>query len=270
MSIPFPTLAALLLTSFSTATPAPTPTPSPAQPDTASRPPTAVVLEDFQSDTPGNLPARWFNREGSAIPAEYTPEDRRLYQYEIVQEGEQRFLRFDGRLAKHLTLPLVEKAQVDLTRTPVLEWRWRVHQIPQGADEERDETNDVAASVYIAFKLNKVLFRRIPQTIRYTWSSTQRKGRVIDKFFGNQKVIVLESGQDNLGEWRTVRVNLLEDYERVFGEPPPPHPLALLILSDANDTGSWAVADYDDFRLISASGGSGHRATHTLQPAEIP
>lgn len=225
--------------------------------------PSAVLLEDFQSDAPGALPARWFNRDGSAIPAEYDARDRELYEYEVVEEGRDRFLRFDGRQAKHLTLPLVENAQVDLTRTPVLEWRWRVHQLPQGADEAHDVSNDVAASVYVAFKLNKVLFRRVPQTIRYTWSSTQPKGRIIDKFFGNQKVVVLESGPQNAGEWRTVRVNLEEDYRRVFGEAPPPHPLALLILSDANDTGSWAKADYDDFRLIPAGDAPSHRPTHT-------
>lgn len=212
----------------------------------------SILLEDFESDPVGALPASWFNRDGDAIPAYFEGDLREAYQYAIMEDSMGRFLRFDGTKAKHLNFPLADKPMIDLSRTPFLEWRWRVHEIPEGASEDEDRLNDTAASVYIVFKMNKVLFRRVPQTIRYTWSSSIPEGTVLDKFFGNQKVVVMGSGGDGLGEWHTIRVNLVEDYRRLYGEDPPAQPLALLILSDANDTGTKAVADYDDFRLLPA------------------
>ncbi len=210
------------------------------------RPNGSVLIEDFEDVAVNELPPEWYNQEGSARPAAYSEEEQKLYNYFVLKEDENKFLRYYGTSANHLNFPLVNK-DVDIYETPILSWRWRVWNLPEGASE-KDE-NDVAASIYVVFDLGHVLWREVPKSIRYTWSSTLPEGTELPKFFGNQKIVVLESGKDGLGEWKTFERNIVEDYKRLFGDSPPETPLAILILSDADDTGSVAKADYDDIIL---------------------
>jgi hypothetical protein len=167
-----------------------------------------------------------------------------------MREGGNQFLHYEGTSAKHMNFPIVNKAGIDIYKTPILTWKWRVTQIPQGANEDDNDKNDVAASIYVVFDMGRVaLFKKVPKSIRYTWSSTLKKGTELSKFFGNQKIIVLQSGKEGLGKWHTFQRNIVEDYKRLFGDDPPKKPLAILILSDGDSTGHRAVADYDDIEL---------------------
>ena len=209
-----------------------------------------VLLENFESDEPGSLPDAWLNRDGDAIPATYSGKDRQEYQYEIVEEEGNRFLRYMGSNAKHLNFPLRNRPNLDLTETPILRWRWRAHELPNGANERDDRLNDTAASVYVVYEMGRVLIQRVPKSVRFTWSSSVRVGEGFDKLYGNQWIFVQESGGDTLGEWITEEVDLEALYKTLFGDKVPKKPLALLILSDANSTQTSAAADYDDFELI--------------------
>lgn len=208
-----------------------------------------ICLEDFEKYEPGTLPDEWYNRDGDRIPAHYDEPLYSEYEYQIMQEDNNQFLRFEGKGAKHLNFPLVDKEELNIHENPLLRWRWRIHEIPVDGNEDQDSRNDAAASVYVVFDMGRVLFRRVPKSIRYTWSSTLPKGTELSKFFGNQKIVVLGTGDDKKGEWQTFEQNIVEDYKRLFGDPPPETPIALLILSAGNSTNSLAKADYDDFEL---------------------
>jgi hypothetical protein len=95
------------------------------------------------------------------------------------------------------------------------------------------------------------MFRKVPKSIRYTWSSTLPVGKTLSKFNGNQKIIVVGSGEQNIGNWQTFERNIVEDYKRLFGDSPPSKPLAILLLSDGNDTDDRVSADYDNILLKS-------------------
>lgn len=208
-----------------------------------------VYLEDFEKYETGDLPDEWYNRDGNRIPFHYEGEDRRGYQYKVVREGGNQFLRYEGTDAKHLNFPLLDKESLNIYKHPVLKWKWRIHELPIGGNEDNDDRNDVAASVYVVFDMGRVLFRKVPKSIRYTWSSSLPAGTELSKFFGNQKIVVMGSGQEGLGEWHTFERNIVEDYKRLFGDAPPETPIALLVLSDGDDTNSETKADYDDFEL---------------------
>lgn len=208
-----------------------------------------VYLDDFEKYEKGTLPNEWYNRDGDRNPADYEGQIRAEYQYQVESERGNQFLRFEGREAKHLNFPLATKEGLNIHETPVFSWRWRVHDIPTGANEDVDDLNDTAASVYVVFDMGRVMFRRVPKSIRYTWSSTLPEGKEMSKFFGNQKIVVLESGDENTGKWQTIERNILEDYRRLFGDEAPKTPIAVLILSDGDNTNSYAKADYDDFEL---------------------
>ncbi len=208
-----------------------------------------VYLEDFQRYSVGSLPNTWYNRDGNAIPATYDEPVRSEYKYRVLEEDGNKFLRFEGVQAKHMNFPLIDKEGLDIHKTPILRWNWRIHDIPEGGDENSSNRNDVAASVYIVFDTSRFLFQDVPVSIRYTWSSTHPVGSEFSKLRGRQRIIVVGSGEEGIGEWKTFERNLVEDYKRFFGEKPPRRPIALLILSASDDTRSFTKADYDNFEL---------------------
>lgn len=208
-------------------------------------------IEDFENELIGDLPENWYNQKGEARPITYTGELRGTYNYTVMEEGTNKFLRFEGVRGKHLNYPLVN-TDVDIYETPILNWKWRIHDIPDGAKETDKKKNDTAASIYVVFDLGKVLFRKVPKSIRYTWSSSLPVGKEKSIFHGNQKIVVVGSGEDGLGEWQSFQRNIVEDYQRLFGDPPPNTPLAILILSDGDSTKKISKADYDDIFLSSS------------------
>ncbi len=216
-----------------------------------------LLVEDFEGDGVGQLPYNWFEQRGVNRPYNYPEDIKKDYLYRITDEQSpsskiNQFLRFDGTKAKHLNFPLHQVKNLNLNESPVLSWKWRIWDIPAGADERNDKVNDTAASVYVVFKVKRMaLVKEVPQSIRYTWSSSLPVGTEISTFFGHQKIVVVGMGQpSNLdGEWMVFSRNLKEDYERLFGEKMPTTPLAILLLSDGDSTNDSAKADYDDIEF---------------------
>ena len=209
----------------------------------------SVLLEDFEKYSVGTIPSDWYNQKGEHRPYTYNKKDQRGYKYSVQEENGNKFLHYKGQNAKHLNFPLVNK-DVNIHQTPILSWKWRISQVPKGGNEDDDDRNDVAASIYVVFDLGRVLFKKVPKSIRYTWSSSLPKGKEMSKFFGNQKIVVVGSGSQGTGGWKTFRRNIVEDYKRLFGDDPPETPLAILVLSDGDNTDSVAEADYDDIMLL--------------------
>ncbi|HLR76335.1 MAG TPA: DUF3047 domain-containing protein [Balneolaceae bacterium] len=205
------------------------------------------IVEDFENEKVGTLPQRWYDYKADMAVPQFSQDERAKYKYKVMQKKDNKFLRYSGTKAMHLTFPLRKVEELNIFETPILSWKWRVWDLPDGASE--DDKNDTAASIYVVFDLGHVLFKKVPKSIRYTWSSTLETGTELSKFFGNQKIIVVASGKNGLGRWRTFERNIVEDYKRLFGDSPPEKPLAILILSDGDNTGNTAIADYDDIKL---------------------
>lgn len=208
-----------------------------------------IVLEDFEGERLGSLPSNWYNRDGNAQPATYSEEARAEYHYKVMREGGRTFLRYEGSKAKHLLLQIPENRFADIRQTPILSWDWRVHALPTGANEFSEQNNDAAASVYVVWGFNAF---RVPKVVRYTWSSTLEVGRTAARNMNMQHIVVMASGTKDLGKWITFERNIVDDYNRFFRGAVPKRPVAILILSDADDTGSFTKADYDRLVLKSA------------------
>ena len=132
---------------------------------------------------------------------------------------------------------------IDLTATPFLHWRWRVHSLPKGGNESIKGKADSGAGVYVIFA-GYFLLNRI---IKYAWSTTLPVGTITKSpYFSNVAVTILRSGSDGLGVWIGQTVNIFEDYKAIFHSTPPKVE-GIAIMSDSDDTKSFAEADYDDF-----------------------
>jgi hypothetical protein len=214
-----------------------------------------VILDDFEDNRAGTWPKKWYERDGKIKVQELEQSEREKFRYKVVEENNNRFLRYEGTRAKHINFPLIDEDRnniydINIYETPILSWKVRAHDLPVGANENEEGKNDSVASVYVVFEMGRVaLVKRVPKSIRYTWSSTLEEGTEISTFFGKQKIKVVKSGKEDLGEWVTFEVNLVEDYRRMYGDDPPENPMAILIMSDGNSTDTHVKADYDDIML---------------------
>lgn len=130
------------------------------------------------------------------------------------------------------------RGQVNLTETPVLEWRWKVVALPQGADSRRKETDDQAAQVYVTWP-------RFPEAVRsriigYVWDTTAPAGTIVkSQKTGTVTYVIVRSGARDLGRWITERRNVREDFRRIYGEEPE-DPAIISFGIDSDDVGGTA------------------------------
>jgi hypothetical protein len=185
----------------------------------------------FDADPAGGLPKGWAPRGGSA---------RGIYQIEVDRDGN-RYLAARSRGSDvQLGVEVAAKPQ----QQPILSWRWRVWELPRRADERKLATLDSAASVYVVFGS-----RLFPKIIKYVWSSTVPAGSVLRHPRSDRLVIVvIASGEAELGQWQAVTRNILADGKKFFGSDPGSI-LAIGVKTDSDSTSSSARADYDDVRL---------------------
>ncbi|PAU95671.1 hypothetical protein CK503_01000 [Aliifodinibius salipaludis] len=215
----------------------------------------AILLENFEDNQVGELPGDWYDRDGNKLLYQHSIGEQKTYKYKIQNEGKNKFLRYKGTRAKHISFPLINEEKeniydINLYETPILSWKVRAHKLPKGANEKSSDRNDSVASIYVVFDMGRVaLVKKVPKSIRYTWSTTLPEGETGSKLFGNQQIIVVNSGEQDKGKWVTFERNLVEDYRRMFGDDPPKNPIAILILSDGDSTNSYVKADYDDILL---------------------
>jgi Protein of unknown function (DUF3047) len=195
----------------------------------------ALVLADFEQQTPALFPAGWKARDAATA--------QRVYR--VVREHDQQFLRAVAHAeSAQIALPV----SVDLARYPALAWRWRISELPAGADERKAGTNDSAAGVYVVFRGG--FLGLLPQAIKYVWSAREPAGAAFaSPGYPNARIVVLRSGRAGIGTWQTETVAVAADYRRLF-EREPPALQGIAVLTDADDTHSRAAAAYDDFRAL--------------------
>lgn len=162
--------------------------------------------------------------------------------FSIQKEMDNEFLRVK---TKGGCTSIGKKHNFSVERYPFLSWKWCVHQLPPGGNETKRNKNDSGAGIYVIFK-GKFKFNDI---IKYVWSSTLPQGTTTNSPYNSRaRIVVLRSGTEKKGQWITQKVNIKEDYRRLFGKNPPEVEV-IGLLTDADNTNSEAMADYDDIQI---------------------
>jgi hypothetical protein len=165
--------------------------------------------------------------------------------------------------ADHSASGLMRNITIDPCEYPILQWRWKVANIIEGADVARKERNDSPARVYIAFAydVHKVgLLERLKyeaakrlysqslplRAISYTWGNRTPKDSIVPmpytRWFSQ---IVLENAGSPVNEWITEERDVLEDYRKAFGEDPG-DVTGVAIMTNTDNIGGQATAWYGD------------------------
>ncbi len=183
--------------------------------------------------------------------------------YRIVEDGGSRVLEAD---ADSSASGVLQELAVKTAQYPTLSWRWRVSQLAPGADLTQRGSDDSPARVIVSFDGDRKkldfedramadlvkLFsgREMPYaTLMYVWDSKLPVGTVLENAHSRRAMmIVVESGEQRVGQWLSFSRNIVEDYRRAYGESPGPI-ISVGVMTDSNTTHSKVTAYYGDIVL---------------------
>ena len=166
--------------------------------------------------------------------------------YEAVTLDGRKCLKADSQAGASI---LLTEARFDPEQYEWLSWAWRVDQLNEAEDLTTKDGSDAAARVYVYFDTGGLPWQK--RNLDYVWSAHLPVDTVLTSAYSdNSKMIVVESGAEHLGQWRTVERNLEDDYERVFGKAKKlPKVAAIGIMTDTDNTKANALAYYDDLAI---------------------
>lgn len=162
-------------------------------------------------------------------------------EYKLFKDNEITVLK---AVSQNAASGLVKKQQIDLTKTPFLNWSWKVEHSLYRLTETFKKGDDFAARIYVV-KDGGVFFWRT-LALNYVWSSGQAKLSTWDNpFTGNAKMISIQSGNSLKQQWVTEKRNVYEDFKKVFGQNVR-FIDAVAIMTDTDNSGQSATAYYGD------------------------
>lgn len=162
---------------------------------------------------------------------------------------------------------LAREVEVDLARTPILCWHWRIDAPLVKADMSKKSGDDYAARVYVAFKLpaSKIdFFTRaklslaravygdaVPDAaLNYVWDNRYPVETFLPNAYTDRtRMIVVESGATKAGGWVAERRDLLADFKLGFGTEQGEVTL-LAVASDTDNTAEKARAGFADLHFV--------------------
>ena len=180
--------------------------------------------------------------------------------------------RWDGVVAiealasKSMAL-LGRPVAVDLEKTPILCWQWRIDAPVATADMNLKSGDDYAARVYLTFavpheqlalgtraklRLARAIYgSQLPDAaLNYVWDNRHPVGTVQNNAYTDRaRMLVLRSGAARAGAWVHERRNVLTDFQRAFGGIGG-RLSGLAVASDTDNTGEEAHAGFADFRFV--------------------
>ena len=196
-----------------------------------------VWVDDFDDHAINALPEDWKGRKKKA--REF---------YHVVHDPEVKDNHYLQAHTRHSNMFIIKRAKVDIVEYPYLNWSWRAREFPEGGDESIKKTCDVVASMNVVL----VAVRWKPKTIKYSWSSTLPEGTQtkspFSKWPARADIIVKRSGKDLAGQWIQEKVNVLDDYLRLYDkEDIDSYEIdAIVLMSDSDNTRTESAADYDN------------------------
>ncbi len=213
------------------------------------------------------------NRAGPSLPQGWRPwvinRNKAPTRYDLVFDPLARQVVLHA-VADRSASGLMQRLDVDSPQRPWVNWRWRVTQLIEVADNTDRHAEDspvrlmlffdgdrttLPAAELVKFELARLVSNQEPPyaTLMYIWENRQPPGTVIgSSHSGRIKMVVAGSGVDRLGQWKQFERNYVEDYRRAYGKAPG-RLIGIGILTDTDNTGGRIEAFYGDIRLNPAA-----------------
>lgn len=209
----------------------------------------------------GDLPAPW---QVEQLNKDIPPTRYRLREWDGVPAVE-------AHAVKSMAL-LARPVEVDLGKTPILCWRWRIEAPLKSADMTTKAGDDYAARVYLSFDVppdtlglgtrmalglaRSLRGNTVPDAaINYIWDNRHPVGTWQPNAYTDRaRMLVLRTGAGEAGRWVTERRDVGADFQQAFGHAPL-RLTGLALAADTDNTGEEARAGFADFRFVSREAG---------------
>ncbi len=144
---------------------------------------------------------------------------------------------------------------VDIEKTPLLKWRWKVETLPAGADGRYKEKDDQAIGIYVG--TGSLLNNKC---VSYRWDTDTPKGDEGNCVYGAGAVKVkwftLRNKKDlKQGGWLTEERNVAEDFKKAWGFYP--ETIYLSVSCNSQYTGTKAAAELERIEFFSSASRGG-------------
>lgn len=165
---------------------------------------------------------------------------------------------------------LARQIDVNLARTPLLCWQWRIDAPLHAADMNLRSGDDYAARLYVSLSLpeNEKGFLLNTQlgiaraiwgpdvpdaAINYVWDNKMPVGtQQPNAYTDRATMVVLQTGKNRAGMWVNESRNLLEDMTRLYSANATVTQIA--IGADTDNTGESVTTGFANLHLASADG----------------
>lgn len=168
----------------------------------------------------------------------------------FVGETEYSLVVEDGRnaLSAHsdgTASGLGKKLKIDLTKTPYLNWSWKVDSQLSGLDEQSKSGDDYVARLYVVKSGGALIWKT--RALNYVWSSNQSKEASWPNAFQpkNAAMFAVRGIEDSTGVWVSEKRNVREDLKRAFGKDFKSID-AVALMTDTDNSGRMASALYGE------------------------
>ncbi|MCZ6883550.1 MAG: DUF3047 domain-containing protein, partial [Gammaproteobacteria bacterium] len=138
-----------------------------------------------------------------------------------------------------------KKIDINLDKTPILNWSWRKEQPIDPGDELDKKGDDYVARIYVVKSSGSILSETI--ALNYVWSYQHRKNDTWGNPFAieNSKVLALRDASDPEATWFSERRNVPLDFKRLHGKDIRQID-GVAIMTDSDNSGLNARALYGD------------------------
>ncbi|WP_432417857.1 DUF3047 domain-containing protein [Caenimonas sedimenti] len=210
----------------------------------------------FSASAPGGaLPAGWAH--------ETLPKVERANQFALVADGGVTVLHVRSQAAASSLVATLPTGGGSVARA---QWRWKVSRALAGSDFRVKPGDDYAARLYVLFDLplDRLAFadrlriqatrslsgRDIPTAaICYVWGQAQPVGSTgWNPYTDRVRMVVVDSGQEFAGQWRSIERDLARDWQEAFPGPMPPV-RAVAVGADTDNTSDQVDTWFGDVRL---------------------
>ncbi|MEO7252293.1 MAG: DUF3047 domain-containing protein, partial [Arenimonas sp.] len=204
---------------------------------------------------------------GAVLPAGWDiqaiPKVKRQTRFDLVDSDGRTVLR---ARADNAAASLRYRVDVDPDSDGQLQWRWKTERVLDKADLATKAGDDYAARLYVFFdrqpgqmsfgdRLAYALGRarygdQLPAAaLCYVWDNKHPVDTVRgNPYTGFVMMVVATSGKAQQGEWVALQRDVVADYRRAFGTPPP-RITGIAIAVDTDNTGESTVSYFGDIRL---------------------
>lgn len=140
---------------------------------------------------------------------------------------------------------LFKEQRIDLDKTPVLNWSWRIANRLNGLNEQSKSGDDYAARIYVVVKGGLAFWQT--KAINYVLASNTAKDTVWPNAFAGEHamMLALRAPEAALNVWHSEKRNVRADLKKLFGEDL--HGIdAVALMTDTDNSGGQVSAFYGD------------------------